>query len=133
MVQDFDTHLKRIGFEKYLKKLKNKIKDKSVIIYGTGSFFRYIQEHYDLSAFNIIGISDMKFSDEQEGEETLGYKIIPKNKIVDYKPDYVLVATLQYIGIVEDFVLNYFSETKTKVYPLARIPLWDMIKEIWRR
>lgn len=130
---DFKTHLEKIKFDKYLKKLKKKIGNKSVIIYGSGSFFRFIKDNYDLSFPNIIGISDMKFTAEQEGEECLGYKIIPKDRMKDYNPDYVLVATLEYIEIIEGFVMNIFKNTNTKVYPLARIPLIDLIKEIWNR
>lgn len=133
MQEEFSSHLNHIKFEKYLDKLKNKLKNKSVIIYGSGSFFQYINKNYDLSALNIIGISDMKFSSEQQGEEYLGYKIIPKDKIIEFKPDCVIVATLKYISIIEDFEINYFDKTKIRVYPLARIPLLDLIKEIWSR
>ena len=133
MTEDFATYLKKIKFEQYLRKLKKKIGSKKVIIYGSGSFFQYIREKYDLSYFNIIGISDMKFSIDDEGKNCLGYKIIPKDKIVEYNPDFVLIGTLEYIGILENFVINEFNGTKTKVYPLARIPLIDLIKEIWKR
>ena len=51
--------------------------------------------------------------------------------MTSYKPDVVLVATLKYLGITEDFEINVFNKTKTKIYPLARIPLADLIKEIW--
>ncbi len=131
MADDFKTHLKKINFDKYIKKLIKKLKGKRIIIYGCGAFFCYIKDNYDLSDLNIIGISDMKFSDEQENEEYLGYKIIPKSKILTYSPDCVLVAALEYIRIVEDFQVNVFDKTKIKVYPLARIPLIQMIKKIW--
>lgn len=131
MAADFKTNLENIGFEKYLKKLVKKLAGKKVVIYGTGTFFQYIQKNYDLSGLNIIGVSDMKFSNEQEGQDFLGYKIIPKSRIAEYPVDCVLVATLQYLSIVEDFCLNVFNKTKIKVYPLARIPLSQMIKHIW--
>lgn len=131
MSEDFKTHLENIKFEKNLDKLKKKLKNKTSIIYGTGSFFKYINENYDLSKLNIIGISDMKFDDNDEGKDFLGYKMVPKNKIVSYKPNYVLVATLKYISIVEDFELNILNKTKIKVLPLAKIPLLQLIKDIW--
>ena len=133
MSEEFKTHLDGIKFEKYLSKLNKRLKNKTVVIYGTGAFFKYIKENYDLGKLNIIGISDMKFALEDENKDFLGYKIIPKEKIKEYNPDVVLVATLKYISIIEDFEINYFDKTKTKVYPLARIPLWDLIKEIWAR
>ena len=131
MSEDFKTHLENIKFEKNLDKLKKKLKNKTSIIYGTGSFFKYINENYDLSKLNIIGISDMKFDDNDEGKDFLGYKMVPKNKIISYKPDYVIVATLKYISIIEDFELNILNKTKIKVLPLAKIPLLQLIKDIW--
>lgn len=131
MSGDLKKYLEHIKFEKYLDKLNKKLKNKTVIIYGSGSLFQYIQKNYDLSKLNIIGVSDMKFNSKQEGEDFLGYKIIPKDKMTSYKPDVVLVATLKYLGITEDFEINVFNKTKTKIYPLARIPLADLIKEIW--
>lgn len=131
MTEYFETYLKEIKFEKYLEKLKKKIGRKSIILYGAGAYFQYIQTNYDLSGLNITGISDMKFSESDEGRDYLGYKIIPKNKICGYNPDYILVATLNYLSIIEDFKLNYFCHTKTKIYPLARMPLSMLIKEIW--
>ncbi len=133
MSEDFKTYLDSIKYEKYLKKLKNKLKNKKIIIYGTGSFFKYIKENYDFSGLNIIGISDMKFDEKDEGKDFLGYKMIPKNKIVSYNPDYILVATLKYISIVEDFEVNILNKTKIKVLPLARMPFLKLIKEIWNR
>ncbi len=131
MSGDLKKYLEHIKFEKYLDKLNKKLKNKTVIIYGSGSLFQYIQKNYDLSKLNIIGVSDMKFNSKQEGDDFLGYKIIPKDKMTSYKPDVVLVATLKYLGITEDFEINVFNKTKTKIYPLARIPLADLIKEIW--
>lgn len=131
MPEDFKTHLENIGFEKYLNKLKKKLKNKTSIIYGTGSFFKYINENYNLSGLNIIGISDMKFDENDEGNDFLGYKKIPKNKIIEYNPNYVLVATLKYISIIEDFEINILNKTKIKTLPLARLPFIELVKEIW--
>lgn len=126
-------YLLKNNFEKYLHKLKKKLKNKSIVIYGSGVLFQYIQENFDLSALNIIGISDMKFLPEQEGEDFLGYKIIPKSKLKEYAPDVILVATLYYIEIIEDFEINIFPDPKTQIYPLVKKNFWDLIKEIWER
>ena len=98
-MSDFESYLKEVNFEKYLKKLKTKLKNKKVIVYGSGSLFQFIKEKYDLSDINIIGISDMKFTDSQEGQDFLGYKIVPKLKMKSYEPDVVLIATLKYLSI----------------------------------
>lgn len=133
MEVDFKTYLENISFEKYLQKLIKKTKNDPVVIYGAGSFFKFIHDNYDLSKLNIIGISDMKFTEDMENDDYLGYKIIPRSQIKKYNPKYVLVATLEYIGIVEGLTLVDFEKTNIKVYPLAKMPLLDLIKKIWNR
>ena len=118
---------------KKINRLKKKLKNKRVLIYGTGKFFTETYNNYNLSGLNIIGISDMKFDENDEGNDFLGYKKIPKNKIIEYNPNYVLVATLKYISIVEDFEINILNKTKIKTLPLARLPFIELVKEIWCR
>ena len=131
LFEDYDKYLKHNKFDKYLKKLNEKLKNKKIVIYGAGEFFQYLKENYDFSNLNIVGISDLKFKDEQEGEDCLGYKIIPREKIIDYNPDCILVAVLRYTNIIEDFKIRLFKDTNIKIYPISRIPLWDFIRLIW--
>ena len=133
MAEDLKLYLEEIKFEKYLAKLKKKLKNKKVVVYGAGSLFQYIKNNYDISSLNIIGISDMKFKLKDEINEFMGYKIIARENIANANPDVVLVATLEYLTLVEGFMLRDFKNTKTKVYPLARIPFWQMIVRIWNR
>ncbi len=145
MAKDFESYLESLNFNKHNTEARNLLglvyneMGETIaalsewVLYGAGSLFQYIKENYDFTEINIIGISDKKFSDEQEGEIYLGYKIIPFSKITNYNADYVLIATQNYIGIVENFVCNVFDKTKTKVKPLVKIPLLTLIKEIWSR
>ena len=80
----------------------------------------YILKNYDLSDLNIIGISDLKFTEENIGQRAFGYNVIPKNKIREYNPDYILVSAKNYENIVNDFKSNIFKKTKTKVLPLVK-------------
>lgn len=131
MSQYFEDYLRKNNFKTYLKKLKKQVKGKPVVVYGAGMLFQYINEKYDLSDFNVIGISDMKFSKESEGEETLGYKIIPKASILNYNPDYVIVASENYIDLIEDLEFKLFKDTKVKLVPLVKKNIFDIIKTIW--
>lgn len=130
-MRTLEEHLKFCRFDKYYKKLIKKLKGKTVIIYGTGSMFQYILKNYDLSTLNIIGISDNKYLLEQEGQEDLGYKIIPKEKLADYDADYVILGLQNYINILCDYASTIYKNKKTKIIPLVRIPLWECLKEIW--
>ncbi len=124
-------YLKSVNFAKQLKKLNKKLKGKTVVIYGAGILFEKLKNNYDLSGLNIIGISDRKYTEEAEGQEHLGYKIIPLDRIADYKPDYVLISTLKFLSIMDDFKNNVFKGTKIKVLPLVDKPFFTLLKEIF--
>ena len=124
-------YLKSVKFEKNLNKLNRKLKNKTVVIYGTGILFQKILKNFDLSKHNIIGISDRKYLDADEGREELGYKIIPLEKIADYKPDYILVATLKFLSIIDDFQNNLFKGKGIKILPLVDKPFLTLLKEIF--
>lgn len=123
--------LEQVNFEKQLKKLNKKLKNKKIIVYGTGLLFQTILQNFDLSNLNIIGISDRKYVDNDEGKEEFGYKVILLSKIVDYKPDYVLIGALKFLPIMENFVNNLFKNTKIKTLPLVDKPFITLLKEIF--
>lgn len=129
MSEYFEKYLKSINFEKNLSGLKKKLKNKTVIIYGTGLLFQYINENYDLSCLNIIGISDMKYAEEMEGQVDLGYKIIPKSMMTKYNPDYVLVGSENYMGLIESLNLEFEG---LKFLPLAKKNWIEIVKVIWQ-
>ncbi len=111
-------YLYEINFEKNLKKIIKEVKNKKVIIYGTGLLFDVIINNFSLSKLNIIGISDLKYSDSNIFDK--GYKVIPIDSIVNENPDYILVATEFYDGIINNFKNNLFKDTSIKIMPLAR-------------
>ena len=131
MNQYLTDYLKKHKFDKQLKKIKKKLKNKPVIVYGTGLLFQYILEHYDLSDLNIIGVSDRKFSEEAAGEDFMGYKIIPKKLILNYKPDYIIVAAENYFTLIEELESKLFKDTKVILLPLVRKNFIEVIKKIW--
>ena len=128
MTENFKEYLEQINFDTYLKKLNKKLKGKSIILYGKGSFLKYIKTNYDLSSLNIIGISDMKISEEDTF--VLGYKAIVKNEIMDHSPDVILIATKKYLKHLNHFHLKLRKTSKTRVYPLAKVPFFTIAKEI---
>ena len=130
-MKTIEEHLKSCNFDKYFKKLIKKLKGKTVIVYGTGTMFQYIQKNYDLSELNIIGVSDGKYLLEQEGQEDLGYKIIPKEKLTDYDVDVVLLGIQNYTGVLCGLASEFYKDKQTVIYPFARISIWKCLKGIW--
>ena len=99
---EFAAYLEKINFQKRLDTLAKKLKDKKIIIYGTGLFFQTLIKNYDLSVLNIVALSDKKFSKHEDNEIFLGYKVCAPMEIADFKPDYVLVGTIKFIDIIEE-------------------------------
>ena len=124
-------YLEDVKFGKYLKKLNKKLKGKTIVVYGSGLMFQKAKANYDLSQLNIIGISDRKYSLEQEGEMDLGYKIIPITKISEYKPDCILIATQTFLSILDDFKNNRFRNENICILPLVDKPFLTLLNEIF--
>ncbi len=130
-----DEHLellKKYKFDKQLKKLDKNLKNKSVLIYGAGIYFKKIKENYDLSNLNIIGISDKKFQLEQEGQEEFGIKIVPYDKIWKLNPDVILIATLNTFNIYKSLKKEINKNgLKIKLLPLVDKPFFDLLAEVF--
>ena len=125
------NYLCEYNFEKHLEKLKKKLKNKTIVIYGAGIFFEAIKEYFNLDGLNIIGIADRKFADHKEDEECFGYKVYSPEEIKAINPDYVLVATKFFINIIEDLYYNTLNGTKIQIKPLMKKPFMTLLKEIW--
>ncbi len=84
--------------------LIRKYKGKKVIFYGAGEFFKALKNKFNLEQFDIIGVSDIKFS-QQKIEEYEGYKAIKPTEIGGYKPDVVFISMLH-----NDIAINFFEQ-----------------------
>lgn len=130
--KEFVDYLGNIKFGKHLDKLSKKLKNKTVIIYGTGLFFQTINENYDLSKLNIITVADKKFQNHEENEQFLGYPVCSPIEIIDKAPDYVLVATRYFIDIIEDLEKDFEQNKQIRIRPLVKKPFIELFKEAWQ-
>ena len=124
-------YLETYRFEKTLKKLQKKLKNKKIVLYGAGSYFETINGYFDLSGFNIIAICDKKFENHHEGETFLGYSVCAPNEISTLNPDYVLVSIWSFVGIAGYLTCDLLKDTKIRVKPLVTLPFLKLIREIW--
>lgn len=125
------NYLHEYNFEKTLPKLIKKLKNKTVLLYGAGVFLELIKKYFDLSDLNIIGVADKKFRRRKENETFLDYPAYAPEDIKTLNPDYVLVATKNYINIMEDLYFNTLKGTKIKIKPLLYKGFWALAKEIF--
>lgn len=125
------NYLYEFNFDKTLPKLVKKLKNKSVVLYGAGVFLELIKKYFDISGLNIIGISDRRFENHLENEEFMGYKVYSPEELEELNPDYVLVATKNYINIIESLYYETLKGSKIKIKPLMQKPFMTLVKEIW--
>ncbi len=123
-------YLKKKKFDKRLKHLTKKYKDKKIIIYGTGILFNTIREEYDLSGLNIIAVSDRKFEAETP-ENYAGYPVCKPSEIKNLSPDCVLVSTMNVLNVLEDLRYNLLKNTNIRVTSIVKKSFLEIIKEIW--
>lgn len=128
--QEHLDYLKKINFEKRLKHLEKKLKNKKVLLYGAGTFLHDLLTSYDLSRLNIIGIADRSFERGQDGSICFGFIKYTPDEIPALAPDYVLVSTLNSVNIIEN--LEQSLNKKIKVRPLIRKPVKDLWMEVWK-
>ncbi len=107
--------LKKKNFQKRLDKLSKKYKDKKILLYGAGLFFDVVYENFDLSAFNIIGISDRCF---QSARLHKGFKAFPPEQVSEQNPDLILIMTYNYDVIEKFFKEVLLKGTKIKYEPV---------------
>lgn len=135
MSKVFKQYLKDVNFEKRLEKLAKKLKNKRVIFYGAGLFFRIINENYDLGVLNIAGVSDRVFMQNPDSENIknfMGYKIIPPQDILTADADYIIICTFNFISTLA-YLKNYIlRNSKIKILPIVPKSIVELIEEVWK-
>lgn len=97
--------------ERKIKKLKNRLKNKRILIYGTGKFFQKSYKEYNLSELNIIGVADKKYELNDSIKEDFGYKVVRISEIHKQKIDCILIC-LEKPSLVISELKTYFKKIK---------------------
>ena len=111
---------------KKINRLKKKLKNKRVLIYGTGKFFTETYNNYNLSDLNIIGVADKKYELNISIKEDFGYKVVRISEIHKQNADCILIC-LEKPNIVEKSLNNYFK--KIKIISLNKCSYWSTFKK----
>ena len=101
-------HILQRKTQRYFKYLRNKLRNKKIILYGAGKFLEIVNKYYDLSQLNIIGITDFKYYNHKENDEFLGYKIYSVEETKNLTFDYLLISTLEYDDLIRNLYYNVF-------------------------
>jgi len=119
--------LKKHNFQNRINQLAKKFQNKKIFLYGAGMVFDVINENFDLSGLEIVGIADKKFS---KPEVYQGYQAFSSKDFLEQKPDIILTCMLE-----KKIAENYFIKDLFPVYgyfPFEHfIPLkWNIIDKV---
>lgn len=123
-MDDLEKFLYKHNFDKKLKQLEKRLKNKTLILYGAGKFFEMIIKKYDLSKLNIIGITDKKYLIEDAGKNNNGYKIIPYSYYNSNLSDYTLLMVQNPRPVLKSIKNN---AEKNKIIPIVTQTLLEKI------
>ena len=118
------------NFERRLKNLKRRFRNKKIIFYGAGILFQLMHEYFDLSGLDVIGITDIKFKDTDNYKDFCGYPVCKPEQIPKLKPDLVLITLKRFIPIWEDLYFGPCKNTNIGIKSIFKLKLFDLLCEI---
>lgn len=113
-------YLNELNAQEQIDKLVKRYQHKKIIIYGAGEFFQTLQEHFNLSGLNIVGISDKKFEISKDTNPS-PYKPLLPEELKEFDFDIIFVALYRNFVVYDyleyELLLNTKNEGKS-VLPL---------------
>ncbi len=112
---DILSYFKKVNAQKQINKLAKKYKNKKIVIYGAGEYYQILQNNFDLSKLNIVGISDKKFEISKETNPSKYLALAPE-ELKDFDFDIILVALYDDVSLCDylkyQLLINTVNEDK---------------------
>ena len=122
-------YLLKHNIESSIKRLEKISLNKKVLFYGSGLFFKLVNEYFDLSGINVIGVVDKHFSQVHKIKDVCGYKLYSPDDIIELNPDYIIVTTKRVIPIFEELYSKYLKNSDIKILPLLKKNIFSLLFE----
>ena len=127
---DILKYFKDVNAQKQINKLVRKYKDKKIVIYGAGEYFKILNENFNIQDLNIIAIADKKFEASKETNTTKYIPLAPEElKTYDY--DVIMVALYDDANLIDFLEYNLLIDTKNEdkeVISIIEPTIWYLIK-----
>ncbi|MCQ2740307.1 MAG: hypothetical protein MJ237_08825 [bacterium] len=129
MLEDTDLYiLNDKETQNRINKIAKKYRNKKILLYGAGLYASRFLKEYDLSALNIIGISD-KIYEINKPEVFFGYKTYSPSEIPTLDFDVMLLSVIKYYNlanilkktILKGINRHIILDSLTKKYLMNRI------------
>lgn len=125
-------YFKNVKAQRQLNRLARKCKNKRVVIYGAGEYFKILKDNFDLSKLNIVGIADKKFETNKPANFT-EYTPLAPEELKDYDYDIILVALYDDVSLIDYLEYQLLIGTKNedkKILSIIEPTLWYIIKTL---
>ena len=123
---------RQINAQKQLDNIKEKFKDKKIVIYGAGLMSQILFKNFDLSKLNIIAICDNKYNKKSD-EKFFSYSTLSPNELKESDFDIIFVNLRKNNEIIENIkykiLINSANEDKL-VLPILKVPFGFLIRKI---
>ena len=127
---DHLEYFKKVNAQRQIDRLSKKYKNKKIVIYGCGEYFKILYNNFDLSKLNIVGICDKKF-EKTEDQNPTQYKALKPEDLKYGDFDLILVALYDDSSTCDNLeyqvLINTPNEGK-KVRSIIEPTFWYIIK-----
>jgi len=117
---DILKYFNDVNAQKQINCLAKKYKNKKIVIYGAGEYFKTLYNNFNLSELNIVGISDKKFEDSKKIKD-FPYPLLAPNELKDQDYDAIFVALYDDVSIRDYIIYELLVNTKNEKKPVISI------------
>lgn len=112
-MSNFVKYFKEVKAQKQINKLVRKFKNKKLVIYGAGEYFKVLYDNFDLSKLNIVAIADKKFETNKSSNYTSWEALAPE-ELKEYDFDAILVALYDDSSLMDYLEYELLINTKNE-------------------
>lgn len=117
---DILNYFKEVNAQKQINKLAKKYKNKRIVLYGAGEYFKILSENYDLSRLNIVGICDKKFEATKENNPSKFFALEP-NELKTFDYDVILSVLYDDTSLLKFLEYKLLLNTKNENCEIASL------------
>lgn len=117
---DILSYFKEVKAQKQINKLVRKYKNKKIVIYGAGEYYQILQNNFDLSKLNIVGISDKRFETSKETNPSK-YLALAPDELKEFDFDIILVALYDDVTLCDYLEYQLLINTVNEGKPVKSI------------
>lgn len=127
-----EAYLRDNDAQKQIDKLAKRCKNKKVVFYGAGKFLNTLIGLYNLEEFNVVGLCDRSFKENNIKNKT-SYLAVSPEDLVNYDYDVIIITTLWDYKAMKYLLRETLKDRKDKnfaIYPII-VPTFSYLIKLF--